>query len=234
MATFPAHWAICKVRIGVICEGPTDFPAIVCYVGHALESRNVEAQFIPLFPELDKTRPVGGWGNVLLWLDNHPPEYRIARFFGGGLFGGGLATTPFDVVLIHLDADVIEDRSFQVYVHDKYNYRVRVETAPSKRAATIEEIISISAKIADLTDADKEKHKIAVATESTETWCIASFYGQPKRYELWRGSKLRDGFMAALERSEGRVPKTEYAEIDKNPIRRKNSAELILPVQRES
>lgn len=209
------------MRIGVVCEGPTDYPAIKCFFGHALNERGIAAQFIPLFPELDRTRPEGGWGNVLLWLANHPPAFRITTYFGGGLFGGNLATTPLDVILVHLDADIIEDKAFRLFVKDRYTKNVSAKERPLDRANAIREVIRAAANFDEMANLDRAKHVIAVATEATETWCVAAFQSRGKGYELLRGDALRDKFMTVLERSEGREPRDAYAQLDKSARRRK-------------
>jgi hypothetical protein len=107
------------MEIGVVCEGPTDFPAIVHFFKHALEQKNITAQFRYLHPDMDKTRPDGGWGAVLLWLKNNPPTSRIQKYFGGGLFQGPLNVDPLDAIVIHLDADVLPDKSFINYVKSR-------------------------------------------------------------------------------------------------------------------
>ena len=53
------------MRLGVICEGPSDYPAMVHFVGAALKNQGIDAVFQSLSPNMDKTRPEGGWGSVL-------------------------------------------------------------------------------------------------------------------------------------------------------------------------
>jgi hypothetical protein len=208
------------MKIGVVCEGPTDYPAITHFYSHALQERNITAQFQPLYPELDRTRPQGGWANVLMWLRNNPPATRINRYFGGGLFGGALATEPFDAIIIHLDADILPNDSFKKFVKENYAFEVLDTNDPTVRAKQISDLISISARLVEMSNSDAAKHVAAPAVESTETWCVAAFSMPPQNFEEIRGRNLVNAFMRALEKSEGRTPLIDYENIDKSHHRR--------------
>jgi hypothetical protein len=169
---------------------------------------------------MDKTRPEGGWANVLLWLDNHPPDARVQRYFAGGLFAGALSSEPLDAILIHLDSDSIEDKSFREFVLKRYKYELDLSREPDKKAAHIRRVISLAAQLQALTAADAGRHLPAPAVEATETWCVAAFRSRTEDFEALRGEALIDAFMAALERSEGRPPQQHYANIDKSLGRR--------------
>ena len=210
------------MRIGVVCEGQTDFIAIEAFLGHSLECHEITAEFEAIQPEMDKSSPVGGWGNVFLWLKNNPPEVRVLKLFGGGLFGGNLERAPLDCLLIHLDTDVLGDNAFDKYIKNQFGYDARSPEEPIDRGQEISDILKLAWRNQDMTDADKYRHVSAVSVESTENWCVAVFFAQPDDFELFSGQRLFDRFMSALEKSEGRHPNTPYAEIDKNiPRRRK-------------
>jgi hypothetical protein len=209
------------MRVGVVCEGPSDFPAVACFFGHALETHGVTSEFVPLFPEMDKTRPEGGWANVLLWLGRNPPETRIQRYFGGGLFAGALSTEPLDAILIQLDGDALHDASFQNFVRLKHSYEVATTNSPRDKAIQIERIIALAGDFEAMTQADVARHIPAPAIEATETWCVAAFSSAHQNYEILDGQDLIDAFMTALERSEGRTPQAQYSNIDKSLPRRR-------------
>jgi hypothetical protein len=213
------------MNIGVVCEGPTDYPAIEHYFKHALQERNVATKFRALYPEMDNTKPTGGWANVLLWLNNNPPTSRIPRYFGAGLFGGALATEPLNAIIIHLDTDILPNESFRNYVKNQYDYDVIDAGSPIDKANQITEIISISAQFQKMTNADKAKHVPAPAVESTEAWCVAAFTAQPQNFEILIGTQLINSFMTALEQSEGRVPAGNYNNISKDTGRRQRFCE---------
>ncbi len=209
------------MRIGVVCEGPTDYFAVVSFFGHALkEDQGIQAQFVSLQPQMDQTRPPGGWGNVLSWFDRNPPALRIQQYFGGGFFGGSLGTPPLDALLIQLDSDVLGEKSFSDHVQKTYGLSVGNPTAEDARANEIRQVLQIAAKYSEMTTGDIERHVIAPAVEATESWCVAAFTAPTPNCETLSGQSLVDAFMVALERSEGRMPNPPYANTDKNPARR--------------
>lgn len=213
------------MRIGVVCEGPSDFPAITIFLEKALRDKGIAPVFLPLYPEMDKTRPEGGWANVLLWLQNNPPENRIQRFFGGGLFAGALSYEPLSAIIMHLDADVIDVGSFRNFVRNNYNLEVFDTDDHVKRSEQIHNVLELAAKFESMTHSDVLKHVTLPAVEASEAWCVAAFHGQTENYELLRGQQLIDAFMSVLERSEGREPKLSYVNVDKSPERRSRFCE---------
>ncbi len=209
------------IRVGVVCEGPTDFLAIEAFFNNALEAAGVASQFLPIQPRMDNTSPEGGWGNVLLWLKKNPPASRIVKYFGGGLFGGGLEYEALDCLLVQLDTDVLENGSFQRYVCREYGLVVSPATAPDARANEIVRILRLAWRETEMNQVDANRHVPAPAVEATEAWCLAAFTAQAQNFELLSGQDLIDGFMSALETTEGRHPNPPYAEADKSIKRRK-------------
>lgn len=213
------------MRIGVVCEGPTDFYAIAYFFGRSLENVGIETEFVPIQPEMDKTQPEAGWGHVLLWLNKNPPAKRVQQYFKGGLFAGQLGVEELDGLLIQLDSDILEDKSFQTFVQRNYQYNYGAANDPDARSAIVRDILQVSAKFSEMTNADISRHVLAPAVESTETWCLAAFENLPQNFELLSSEQLRNGFMRALETSEGRAPAAQYGNIDKCPKRRRNFCE---------
>lgn len=208
------------MRLGVICEGPSDYPAMVHFVGAALKNQGIDAVFQSLSPNMDKTRPEGGWGSVLTWLNNNPPVTRIQRYFGGGLFGGELQQELLDAIIIQLDTDIIVNSSFTDFVRSQYGLNIKDHVDPELRAREIVQVITKAANLDILTDADARRHVPFAAVESTETWCIAAFNPQKSGSELLKGLSLTNAFMTALEKSESKSPKLSYQNIDKTYKRR--------------
>jgi hypothetical protein len=208
------------MRIGVVCEGPTDYFAVVSFFGHALKEEGIQAEFVSLQPQMDQTRPPGGWGNVLSWFDRNPPSLRIQQHFGGGFFGGSLGTPPLNALLIQLDCDVLGERPFSDYVQKTYGMTLGNPADEGERAGEIRRMLEVVAKFSDMTEGDIGRHVVAPAVEATESWCVAAFTTPTPNCEALRGQALVDAFMTALERSEGRLPTPPYANTDKNPARR--------------
>ena len=73
------------MRVGVVCEGATDFVAIDAFFGQSLADHGIEAEFVPIQPEKDKTSPEGGWGNVLHWLQKNGNYMRKCASGGQSL-----------------------------------------------------------------------------------------------------------------------------------------------------
>jgi hypothetical protein len=208
------------MKIGVVCEGPTDLPAVVAFFGDYLERAGINPVFKQLFPDPDRTKSQGGWGNLFSWLKNNPPQTRVSRYFGQGLFANFEDYQRIDAILFQVDADVLDDEGFHTFVKREFGIDLPFTDEPVERGALIRRIIEHAADLELLTLADKSRHVFAVAVESTETWCIAAFHQRPDQFETFRSAQLRDEFMKALERSEGRVPLDAYAQCDKSSDRR--------------
>ena len=208
------------MRIGVVCEGPTDAHAIVCFLHASLTHRGVTPDFISIQPDADKTRlPDGGWGAVLRWLEKNPPRSRTKTYFHGGLFDDGLSAKQCDVMVFQLDTDILPDQAFQKWMRRHYDYSVRNLSDPVERGAEITSMIEIVGEFSKLSLADLRRHIPAPSVESTETWCIAAFRQLSLDPELLSGSELCQEFMTTLHRSENR-PIQNFVRINKDPNRR--------------
>lgn len=208
------------INIGVICEGPTDYPAIVHFLGAALQAEGIKSSFRPLFPDMDNTRPIGGWANVFSWLKKYPPEARIQRFFSGGLFGGDLKSELLDAIIIQLDADVLDDSSFKNYIEEHFNITLLKMSEPNDRADQIKVVLLSAARIREMANIDVERHILLPAVESTESWCVSAFSAQPIESNRLSGIALTNAFMKALEVSESKIPNETYKNCDKSSSRR--------------
>lgn len=215
------------MRIGVVCEGPTDFVAIQSFIGHALEDKVLTPEFIAIQPTMDNTSPKAGWGNVLLWLNSNPPASRISRYFGGGLFADDLAFEPLDCFLIQIDTDVIENASFVNFARNTYGIAVVAREQPEDRAQQIERVLTAALRNNEMTDADIRRHVAALAVESTEAWCVAAHKATGENTETMKGQDLTDSFMSALALSEGRPATPPYGTINKEIDRRQRLCDSL-------
>lgn len=210
------------MRVGVVCEGWTDFHAIKAFFGGALAAQGIQAAFEALAPSQDSTWPDAGWGNVLRWLLENPSQRRVAEYFNVGLFDN---SPRFDGLLIQMDADILGEIGFCAYVQGAFGHTAANPQNPAERAAAIATVLRLVAGNGNMTNADARRHVIAPAVESTETWCVAAFKAQPVAFERLRDQALTDAFMIALETSESRTPTPPYAHIDKQVERRKRFCE---------
>ena len=208
------------MRIGVICEGPTDVHAIVNFLGASLTDRGVDPVFVTIQPESDRTKAMdGGWHAVLRWLIGNPPESRVPSYLRDGLFDDGLSAKRCDVLVVQMDADILSHGPFQNWIRRNLRYDVVDSADPIQRGNEIRSIIEIAGSFENLSQSDSERHVPAPAVESTETWCVAAFRtlaGDPERL---RGQHLCQEFMTALHRSEGRAVQS-FTQINKTPSRR--------------
>ncbi|WP_422021210.1 hypothetical protein [Pyruvatibacter mobilis] len=197
--------------------------AISTFFAVALEGEGIDIDFVAVQPPGDKTNGDGGWGNVLLWIKKNPLRTREKRYFGSGLFGGGLSEEQFDALLFHLDADVLGEESFVNYVKSELGYSVLQPSPdqPSEKAAEIRRVLGVACEFDSMTTTDQNKHVPAPAVETTETWCIASVEKKAGLYEELTGVELTNKFMQVLEKSEGRGGAGEYSKINKSVRRRK-------------
>lgn len=213
------------MRIGVVCEGPTDAHAIVCFLHSSLTHRGIMPVFIAIQPETDNTRsPEGGWGAVLKWLKENPPSARTRAYFHGGLFGDGLSAKHCDVLVFQMDADILADAAFRNWTKRHYQYTVANRTDPVKSGQKITSIIETVGAFSRLSRDEKRRHIPAPSVESTETWCIAAFRNLPVDPELLSGSQLCQEFMTSLHRSENR-PVQDFVSVNKDPRRRRRYCE---------
>ena len=209
------------MRIGVICEGPTDYVAIESFFGAALADRNFNVTFVSLQPDMDATQSHGGWTLVETWLNNNPPLARVRRYFGGGLFANDLDTKQCDVFLIQIDSDILDDESFVASVQNKYEINANGIVGSNDRQEKIIDILRSWCNLTECNDDDKNRHIICPAVENTEAWCIAAFSRYPGIEELSK-AELIVPFMTAMHRSEGREIPDEILRIDKSLERRKS------------
>lgn len=208
------------MRIGVVCEGPTDFYAITHFIGGWLDVQGVNSTMVAIQPDMDNSRPEGGWANVFTWLNKNNAQSRVIRFFGAGLFRGALGSEPLDAIIIQVDTDILDDKGFSNYINETYGYTVNRPVDPVGRRVEMQRVIELACDFASITEVDVNRHIIAPAVENTETWCIASFYPAENQCESISPIGVITPFMVALERSEGRQPKAGYINVDKDCDRR--------------
>ena len=201
------------VRIGVVCEGDTDKVAIEWFVRMSLLIRGFDDIAVcKIASYTDQTsRDVQGFTGVLAWL-SQPPEQR-RRFFVD-LFGGDVRTEKFDAIVVHLDADNLSTKEFRNHVRNRYDTDVKNHRLPAKRGFELRQLIMSVGKMGKIGDG----YAVAVAVESTETWCLSSFRDLPNDPESMSGAPLVQQFMDALHAFERR-PKRVFRKANKDPIR---------------
>lgn len=211
------------MRIGVICEGATDFIAIEVFLGASLRKRGLSSTFLQIQPDPDNTSD-GGWTRVFYWLSENPPASRILNYFDGGLFAGTLSAKRCDILIIQMDSDILDQPSFTATLAKK-GIAVNVVTERDRRGMEVDRLLAIFSKHDELTDVDKKRHVLAPAVEASEAWCVAAYSRLTPDPEMMSIQDLRDAFGSALAGSEGREAALPYGEIDKTTKRRRRFCE---------
>lgn len=200
------------MKVGIVCEGVTDFHAINYYVGAALKQKGLPVEFVALQPLPDNTSS-GGWGNVFSWLDNNPPDARQS-LFGRGLFANFKSLSGLDCILIHLDTDILSEASFLNFLK-KRNYNICISTCLGKRSSELSRLIAHFANLDQCSTDIAAKHIAAPIAESSEAWCIAVDPEFKGLAEELSGQALVDAFGVSLARFNGMLPKMSYMAINK-------------------
>jgi hypothetical protein len=185
----------------------------------ALDQLGVKTSFIDVQPDMGRTMPEGGWGNVELWLKKNPPEFRVRQYFDGGPFQRNMFSKACDLFLIQMDSDVLENVSFTTHMRNEYGVEFTKVLDPSGRGQQISRVLQLWSDVKTLTEADSRRHVFAPAVESTETWCVAAFDNKHRNPEALRGPDLVQAFMEALDLSESR-PTKAYTNVSKDVERR--------------
>lgn len=212
-------------KIGVVCEGPTDFYAIKSYFGNCLSQAGKDVHFVDLHPEVDKTRTEGGWTRIQHWLEQLSPSDRYDRYVSKGLFAGSMNSKQCDCFLIQADTDIIPEEGFQRTVKASSGIDVPSLAAKKTHPEILLQILESWAGMSSSAPGERNVHVFCPAVESTETWCLAAFKNWPSNPEDFSGQTLIDNFMESLERQEGRQPSPPYSSISKDVSRRKKFCE---------
>jgi hypothetical protein len=189
------------MKIGVVCEGPTDFVAIRDFVGAALERRGISVTFLPLQPRPDCTDD-GGWTRVIFWLEKNAPAVRMNSILGAGVFEDDLDSRICDALIIQMDSDILGEASFVNFMESKGLNALNPDE-PLQRGSEIDRVLTHFARLTELNEADALKHALGPAVESTETWCVAAFCRLADDPELLKDAYLFQVFGRYLTKSEG-------------------------------
>lgn len=207
------------MKIGVVCEGLTDFHAINYYVGAALLKRGVSSEFVALQPLPDNTSG-GGWSYVFTWLDQNPPKAR-EQLFGRGLFANSKKFSGLDSIVIHLDTDILPEKSFLNFLKAR-DIKMGATNTLAQKGAELSGLISIFAHLDDCQEEYAKKHVPAPIAESSEAWCVAVDSEFGGSAESLSGQNLIDAFGVAFARFNKNEPKKNYRSINKRTKSREN------------
>lgn len=214
------------LRIGVVCEGQTDFAAIKIFFEDEFSRTERNVTFDMIQPAWDNTLP-SGWSQVLLWLENNEIPLRSALYLkGDSLFATEDQDAKYDALLFQIDSDIIGEASFEAFIR-KRNIVYAPPADNVDRGNVIRHVLlSIGGHASD---ADSLRHKEVMApiVESSEAWILAAekIANDP---ENLIGQPLIDAFGALVARSSGQAVKASYVSINKTTKTRKRICNLIV------
>jgi hypothetical protein len=209
------------MRIGVVCEGPTDFVALNSFLTRSLQNRGKNVTLVDVQPELDASSVSsgGGWPNALLWILRNPLPARKTSYLGVGLFGENLSAKKCDLLLIFLDSDVLDDRSFADYVRRHVSCSVNNPIDPDKRFEEVQSILLSFCGFGSVLEAIDAKHLLGAAVESSEAWCVAVRDPKVSNVETLNKDRILAEFITRLCEFDSGSPRPEHA---KRVTRRKS------------
>lgn len=213
------------IRIGVICEGQTDFVAIKIFLERELVRLGKHVTFDMIQPAYDNSLP-SGWPQVLLWLEGNELPFRSALYLKGeSLFEIEDEEAKFDALLFQIDSDIIGHSSFETFIRKR-----AISYAPPKnnidRGNVIRHVLlSIGGHASDAASLS-HKEVMAPIVESSEAWILAA-ENVASNPEYLIGQPLINAFGALVARSSGQAPKANYSNINKTTKTRKRICNQI-------
>lgn len=207
------------MRIGVVCEGPTDFVVMRSFFAKDLRKDFGPIDFQIIQPALDNTLP-GGWSQVLYWLENNPPENRSSLYLKGqSLFLRENEDVKFDALIFQIDTDIIGEEGFEKFCRDR-GLTASKPVEPDRRADLIRGIlVSISSRSSIGEAIGASEVPIAIV-EACETWVVAAGISDCNA-EAMTAEETRNNFGKVFARLSGQKERKSYKNINKNVKSRK-------------
>jgi len=176
-----------KAKIRIIAEGITD-QLVIGELASAYFSREkipgIDIEFIAEQPTADKTSG-GGWEMVYKWCLSNSRQEREAAYFGSGLFAGDMDAMACDALLIHMDSDICKE------IGDKTSITPIPEETDSAaaRGLFIRRVLKDWLQLTN--EPNSNKHIVAPAVESIESWLVAGLSEQDEAPESNRDIQKR-------------------------------------------
>jgi hypothetical protein len=212
-------------KIGVICEGPTDFVAMKCFLESEFNSRSRKIELTLIQPALDNSLPAG-WTQVLFWLENNKLNFRSALYLKkDALFQFEDEAAKFDALLFHIDSDIIGEDSFTNFIKKRGLSDNRPLNNIDRGNVISHVLLSIGGHDSDA-EALLQRELVTPIVESSETWIIAA-EGVVPNAEALVGQPLINAFGGLVARAYGKPSKSSYKSIDKNVKKGRNFAKKL-------
>jgi hypothetical protein len=196
-------------RVAVVAEGPTDLVMIEA----ALEAILLPRTFVITLLQPEPTRPIlgTGWGGVLKWCMSF-------RSQGAATLDADPTLSQFDLVIIHVDADVA-DKSYADYGPEVAQLAANEPGLPCAQpcpppddtVAALQEVVKGWLGVAD----PGQKAVLCMPSKSSESWLVAALL--PERGDLVAGLECRTDLAERLLQlpKAMRIRKTERQYRDK-------------------
>src|SRR5712691_1670388 len=117
------------LRVALVAEGPTDKVVIEAAIGSLLGARPFILKQLQPEESLPFNEVRGGWGGVYLWC-------RQASVRAGGTLRHDPLFVTFDLLILHLDADVAQNSYADARIVDAVNDLPCVEPCPPPEDTT--------------------------------------------------------------------------------------------------
>lgn len=202
------------MRIGVVCEGPTDFIAISSFLKESLRLREIQCSFVDIQPEMGATN--GGWPQVFTWLENNPPDARKLRYSATGLFANNVSAKSCDFIVVQVDTDIIPENSFVNFVRSRHDLLVDDPDDPHERFELIKRVLLLFSGRATEVEVENDRTLLHPAVENTEAWCVAAIDPEILDVERLDKEALNAEFLSRLRNI---LPKTRRSDLKKVPHR---------------
>lgn len=160
------------LRIALVAEGTTDY----ILIEEALKAILRQRTFVLTLLQPDTSDAFGGagvhgggWGGV----------YRWCRKVSGMDFAVNLnpSLTMFDLVILHLDADVAGMRYQDANIYDGFDdLPCQLPCPPA--AATVNNLRRVMANWLGLPETAPDQWVFCIPSKSIEAWLVAALYGQ--------------------------------------------------------
>lgn len=161
------------LRIGLVAEGITDKLVIQAAIESLLGDRRFilrllqPEESLPLEQSISTLSQGKGWGGVYLWCEG-------VRRRNGGRLDGDLLFSGYDILIMHLDADVAGKKYSDCEIEDSAGDLPFKEKCPPP-SATTDRLRSVLLRWLGETAAPA-KTVLCTPSKSCETWVIAALF----------------------------------------------------------
>ena len=154
------------LRIAMVVEGPTDMVVIEAAISEILPGRAFVSKMLQPERAAFGTTGKTGWSGVLNWCEQ-------AATRGGGSLRGDVVFEAYDILVIHVDADVAGDRYRDAGFSDRGDLPCEEPCPPARTTADrLRQVVLGWVGEAQPSD----RTVLCVPSKSTDSWLIAALF----------------------------------------------------------